>query len=232
MSSGIYVITSLSGKQYVGSAVSFSARWRLHQHYLRKGQHHSSHLQRAWNKHGEEAFVFSVLFICANPDLLFYEQRAINVLQPEYNVCKIAGSSLGVVRSAETRAKLSATKQQTSPETRAKMAAAQKGKRLSAEHRSKIGAASLGRKMSAEAIAKTASSKVGKKHSAEARAKMSSAAMGRKHSPEWCAKMSALNKGKQLSSEHRSRIASSRRAYYASRRADQPAAPLDFKYFL
>src|SRR5690606_34420785 len=53
--SGIYEIhCTKSGRRYVGSAVNFSARWRLHYTQLCAGKHHSRHLQRAWNKYGED----------------------------------------------------------------------------------------------------------------------------------------------------------------------------------
>jgi hypothetical protein len=49
--------------------------------------------------------VFRTLFLCSPENLLFYEQRAIDVLQPELNTRKIAHSNLGVRWSAETNAK-------------------------------------------------------------------------------------------------------------------------------
>lgn len=60
--SGIYAITHIaSGKQYIGSAVNIRRRWNQHRRDLNKGSHHSSHLQRAWDKYGAEAFAFTVL---------------------------------------------------------------------------------------------------------------------------------------------------------------------------
>ncbi len=47
---------------YVGSTINpFWNRWICHRKRLRKGIHHSSHLQSAWNKYGENNFVFEII---------------------------------------------------------------------------------------------------------------------------------------------------------------------------
>jgi group I intron endonuclease len=52
--SGIYKIyTPYNGKCYVGSAVDIANRIRTHKCQLRKNEHHSSYLQRVFNKRGE-----------------------------------------------------------------------------------------------------------------------------------------------------------------------------------
>ena len=50
----IYYITSkATGRVYVGSTTrSAKQRWAEHMHYLRKGTHHSKHLQRVYAKYG------------------------------------------------------------------------------------------------------------------------------------------------------------------------------------
>jgi group I intron endonuclease len=58
--SGVYQILCVpTGKAYVGSAVNLAKRWQEHRWMLRRGQHHSQYLQRAWDKYGETAFAFS-----------------------------------------------------------------------------------------------------------------------------------------------------------------------------
>ena len=105
MNTGIYQITNLhNGKSYVGSAVSFSKRWKEHLRQLSNGNHHSTVMQRAWNKYGEAAFGFKKLLVCAKADLLWFEQRAIDALKPAYNICKIAGSVLGYRHTPEAKA--------------------------------------------------------------------------------------------------------------------------------
>lgn len=128
--SGIYKITNtVNGHCYIGSAVKLTARWSLHRIHARSGNHHSPHLQAAWNKYGEEAFTFTALILCDRANLLMYEQMFIDNLHPEYNVAQVAGSWEGRTHSAEAKAKVSA---------------ARKGKPLSAEHRAKLSAAKIG----------------------------------------------------------------------------------------
>jgi group I intron endonuclease len=99
MTSGVYVITnSINGKQYVGSASDIGNRFCAHLRQLRNGNHHNQKLLRAWRKYGNDAFIFEKLLICGIDKLTFYEQRAIDVLNPEYNICRIAGSVIGIKR--------------------------------------------------------------------------------------------------------------------------------------
>lgn len=104
----IYCITNkITGKRYVGSAIDFYGRKRTHLSKLRRNIHHSKYLQRAWNKYGGESFEFLVLEkIDKKEDLIIKEQWWIDNTPCEYNVCKIAGSSLGTKRSKETIQKL------------------------------------------------------------------------------------------------------------------------------
>jgi group I intron endonuclease len=120
MKTGIYLITSPSGKRYVGSAVNLRQRRATHWHHLRRNNHHNRHLQRSWNRYNGEGFEFRVLLVCAARDLVDYEQAVIDGLQPEFNICKKAGSTLGVRPTAETKAKLANAMRQriaTSPAT-------------------------------------------------------------------------------------------------------------------
>lgn len=59
---GIYAIENLvNGKLYIGSSVNVNKRKNEHFNKLRKGIHHSRHLQRAFNKYGEISFIFRVI---------------------------------------------------------------------------------------------------------------------------------------------------------------------------
>lgn len=60
--SGIYRIRNLiNNKGYGGKAICIRDRWKNHRCDLRNDNHDNEHLQRAWNKYGEENFVFEVL---------------------------------------------------------------------------------------------------------------------------------------------------------------------------
>lgn len=58
----IYRIRNLvNQKFYVGSTINMKERSRTHRNRLRNNKHHATHLQAAWNKYGEECFVFEVV---------------------------------------------------------------------------------------------------------------------------------------------------------------------------
>jgi group I intron endonuclease len=62
MDQGIYkIINVVNNKFYIGSAVSFRKRKTRHFSELRNNKHNNRHLQAAWRKYGEQAFVFVVV---------------------------------------------------------------------------------------------------------------------------------------------------------------------------
>src|SRR3990167_7829867 len=107
--SGIYKIINLVNRKiYIGSAANVFKRWQVHKRCLKSNKHHSVLLQRAWIKYGEENFLFEIIEeVAEKENLIEREQRYLDVLKPHYNICKIAGSCLGVKRSAEVKQKLS-----------------------------------------------------------------------------------------------------------------------------
>lgn len=122
--SGIYQITNtVSKKRYIGSAVNIQKRWNGHKSKLRNGNHDNSYIQKSWNKHNECNFKFEVLATCPKEYLIKMEQWFIDKLNPEYNICKVAGSPLGY-RHTESSIK--------------KMSAAVIGRKLSEETKQKI----------------------------------------------------------------------------------------------
>jgi group I intron endonuclease len=199
--SGIYaIINTQNGKRYVGSAVNLHNRFCQHRRLLDKGKHKNIYLQNAWNKFGESCFEFIVIEHCPVEQLIDLEQRSIDE-QSEYNISPTAGNSLGVKRT---------------PEFKAKISAAVKGRKHSAEARSKMSAAHkgsnglTGRPCSTETRAKIAMAQSGEKHrlygkhhTEETKQKMSAAISGNKNylygkhlSEETRAKMSISLKGK------------------------------------
>lgn len=106
--SGIYCIENLiNGKKYIGSATNFKERWRIHLSDLRRNKHSNQRLQNSWNKYGEDSFKFYILVKCPKEYNIKLEQWFIDSTNPEYNICRVAGSSLGLIRSEETRKKIS-----------------------------------------------------------------------------------------------------------------------------
>lgn len=145
--SGVYLITcTANGRIYVGSSVNIPKRWRDHKSRLNKGTHSNLHLQRAWDKHGQEAFTFTVLERCTRDVLLEREQHFLDTLRPfeeqGFNIAIDAKlPTLGRPVSPETRAKISAANKghKMPPDVKAKLSA-YVGRPKSPEHRAKIGA--------------------------------------------------------------------------------------------
>lgn len=192
MNSGIYeIVNTVNGKRYVGSAKDFVNRWSVHRSRLKAGNHHNRHLQSSWNKHGPALFEFRKLLICAPEHLLLYEQIAIDALQPEMNVERIAGNSLGCLRTPETRKKIAdkAVGRKRSPESIEKSASKIRGTKHSPERAAKL----IGNKHAA-----------GLKHTDEWKAAASARLTGkpRPKTPEWSAKIAATLTGRKLSAEH------------------------------
>ena len=69
---GIYKIEcTTTGVVYIGStSVSFKKRWRKHKQRLRHNYHENSYLQNAWNKYGEDKFVFEIAEVVDNVDIV------------------------------------------------------------------------------------------------------------------------------------------------------------------
>jgi group I intron endonuclease len=112
MESGIYQIMNIiDNKKYIGSATSLYSRRIRHFYDLENNIHGNRYLQRAYNKYGKKSFKFKILLFCDKQNLIFYEQRAINAFKREelYNICLVAGSSLGIKHSEETKRKKSET---------------------------------------------------------------------------------------------------------------------------
>lgn len=108
MESGIYIIKNLvNNKLYIGSAVNLKKRKREHFSLLKNNKHHSIYLQRAYNKYGKDNFIFELLECCEKTVLIIREQHYIDLINPNYNISKIAGSCIGIIRSKETIKRLS-----------------------------------------------------------------------------------------------------------------------------
>lgn len=191
--SGIYKIScTITGKFYIGSSINIPRRFKQHVTSLTNNIHDNRYLQSAWNKYGEDTFVFEVLFYYEPSELIFMEQRCIDILKPTFNICtKVVNSHLGVKRSDKTKQRLSESKL---------------GKTLSNEHKESIRKATLGN-----------TNALGYKYTLEQRKAASlsrignSNAKGHKLSEESKNKISKANKGRNITEAHKTIISASNR---------------------
>jgi group I intron endonuclease len=191
--SGIYKIESKSDNTrcYIGSAININSRWQLHIAQLKKGLHHSIKLQRHFNKYGESDLQFSILLSCDKCDLLKVEQYFIDSYNPYFNICKIAGSSLGIKRSKKYLKKISES---------------HKGYKMPESQKLRISETLKGKKKPIGFGEKLSLKQTGKKRTSEAKEKMSLVHLGlqakekhplwgKKHSKESIEKMKKSHKG-------------------------------------
>ena len=104
-----------SGKIYIGSAVDLSKR--MHSYYsTAKLKKLDNIICRSLLHHGHEAFSLTIIeyiYISnltkedARKLILEREQYYLDLLQPDYNILKIAGNSLGYKHTADSLAKMS-----------------------------------------------------------------------------------------------------------------------------
>ena len=200
MKSGIYLIkNTINNKVYIGSAINIDKRWREHKYFLKERNHHSCLLQRAWDKYGEQSFKFEIIQEVPNPEhILAYEQVYLDYYKSYesergYNICKVAGSSLGTKHSEEAKKKISETHKGkiVSEETRKKMSEAKRN--ISEETRKKISEGNKGKNL-------------GKKHNEETKIKIGQASSNKKHSEEAKRKIGEAHKSKIVSEETRRKM--------------------------
>lgn len=133
MRSGIYQIRNIiNGKKYVGISNDVPRRLQGHKNRLRRGDHANRHLQSAFNKHGEAAFVFEIIVWCPAHELLIKEQSFIESGEFRYNLKSASGSHYGFRHTKEAKQRIGK---------------AWRGKKrgpMSAEHRAKLSASKRG----------------------------------------------------------------------------------------
>jgi group I intron endonuclease len=84
----IYEIKNKSNDwRYIGCSKDYIERWSEHKRDLNKQKHHNIHLQRAWNKYGEDEFEFNVLLQVESEKTMFLEEaRMIEQEDMLYNI--------------------------------------------------------------------------------------------------------------------------------------------------
>ena len=132
---------------------------------------------------------------------------------------------IGKKRSPESCARISAAQigRKATDETRKKLRAAHLGKKLTPEHRKNVGDAIRGLKRTPETIAKMRAAHLGKTHSLETREKISRVQIGRVVSAHTRAKIGAFRKGKRHSEEAKAKI---RAAHLGKTLSDEHRAKL------
>ena len=106
--SGIYMWTSKNtGDIYIGQSSNLALRIKnyLNMSYLKSKE--NLIISRALIKYGYSNFSLTILEYCDKSELLKREQYYLDKLGPQYNILKIAGSSLGHTLSEETKTKIS-----------------------------------------------------------------------------------------------------------------------------
>lgn len=115
---GIYEILNLAnGKRYLGSSTDLTRRQIDHFRKLENQTHDNIHLQRSYNKHGNDSFRFIVVEYTEEDNRFDREQHYLDTLNPKYlyNISKKAyGARLfgedngfyGKTHSDETKEKL------------------------------------------------------------------------------------------------------------------------------
>lgn len=176
-SPGIYFLINIeNGKLYIGQTVNLRTRISGHFTNLKNGTHCNRHLQYAFNSSGKDSFYPYVAEFCSIEKLTEREQFWIDFFGIDriYNLAPAAGSCLGVKHTDETRAKVSA---------------ANKGRKQAKHVRDAVSKSNAIRQISDET-----------------RAKLARATGARICTDEIRAKLSAANKGRRLTDIHKKKL--------------------------
>lgn len=158
---GVYrIVNHVTHSLYIGSSYRVGARMNSHRRCLITGTHKNDHLQRAWLKHGANAFEFEQLEACPEEQARAREQWWLDYYRsalPAGRLYNVAPSTRGGRHAEETRSKMSRTRRGNmyfSPEHRERISVARRGHHVSDETRAKISRSLTGRQLSAAHRAK------------------------------------------------------------------------------
>lgn len=135
--SGVYRwINKVNGKTYIGSSVNLGKR--LATYYNLEYINSSKMLiSKALIKHGYSNFTLEVIEYCDRSDAILREQYYLDICKPEYNLLKVAGSSLGYIHTENTLAKMKERRLNWTEEQKAKILSHLKNHNTSADQREK-----------------------------------------------------------------------------------------------
>ena len=182
---GIYKIESRikPDRIYIGSAVNLKHRRETHISSLRLNKHQNNKLQHHFNKYGESDLLFTVICNCVKDELINQEQHYINLYNPYFNICRIAGSLLGTKRDLIAKKKMSDAWKNRKPmslTTKIKISLGNKGRIKSEKEINKISKALKGKKLSDATKGKIRNAHLGRKLSIEHRSKIIKSLLGNK----------------------------------------------------
>lgn len=170
--SGIYQIRNiLNNKRYIGSSNNLLKRRTAHATKLKMNYHPNDILQNAYNKYGDENFVFEVVEFCNVVDLVDRENFYINLYKVcdkdfGYNICPDAEHHLtSDITKEKLRQNALGNKnwlgKKHTRETKQKQSAWHKGKVVKESTKEKLRQINLGKKIPEKTIKKMSESKKG-----------------------------------------------------------------------
>lgn len=138
-------VNNVNNKRYIGSTTNLTAR--LYRYYsINHLLKHRNVISIALSKYGYSKFSFHILVVCGIDKCINIEQHYMDLLKPEYNMLKKAGSSLGFKHSEETL-KFLREERKVSENTRRNLSLAASKRILSKQEKNKLSVSRLGKKM-------------------------------------------------------------------------------------
>ena len=136
---GVYRwINNVNGKTYIGSSIDIQSRMYIYfsPRILLDEVKFPTPIYSALRKYGYSSFTLEILEYCDRNDAVKREQYYMDLLQPEYNILKVAGSMLGYKHTEETLKKFN--ERVVSEETRKNLSKAATGRILTEAEREKL----------------------------------------------------------------------------------------------
>jgi group I intron endonuclease len=191
LDSGVYrILSNIDGKGYIGiTGRSFYERQWEHRYELKRQTHCNPYLQAAWNKNGEENFIFEILEVCPK-ELL--KERELYWVEFYHTLERDFGYNIEIPtdppqHSKVTREKIGLSKigKRRSLEVCKKISISRTGYRVPTEIKNKISFSTSGEKNhfygkhhSEKSCEKIREKKIGKKPSEKTKAKLSECRTG------------------------------------------------------
>jgi group I intron endonuclease len=188
------ILNKKNNNIYIGGSKNVSTRVKEHNIKLKFKKHENRHLQKDWNEFGFDSFEAIIIEKCEKENLIEREQHYIDLYKKTnkiYNMAMLAGRTLGIKRSEETKKKISESLQ---------------GRRLQP----------VGYKHSDETIEKIRKANTGYRHSDESKEKNRQAHLGNTHTEEAKQRISEFQRTQTRSEETKRRISEAKKGTIVS----------------